>query len=759
RGSKTRSVLLYCARSIHLLAAAYAYSQHEAKRTPRDPSQETITFEEHAEAIGRFTLGNINRLLSKKDYNALNLIYKRRKTGETKLTWNSNNSWILRPMARAKTLKDLAFDEGPNQSKMVVSVLTLLLDRNEFRDTNRIFIEGLLKLGSGTWIPSTEKSLNPIAGAIENKDEKLLKILIDYCVKDYPDIIADVFISTSYIPARNHEYVTSHAISTSNRIQDFVDGNKNPAFTLRSQLPTTTQSSSFFMSANGDFHRLHHGSEFRFPLKRNVQPTASKKRSNNIYVSPFQFRPIEPLDDDPQTTQTKTLKRQHKESVFDHIAGKNHFDNPAIVAIIRFKWYTFVIKYWLVRFFVVLTFFILMMFITAKQITVSSVKKGQILTEDEIAARYLPNWRPIIMVSIPFGLLLFAYELWQMTYSPKQYFKSQFNYVSLAAFLSPVVGCFLFLRAEPGVRSDTGMDGGPSQIWILAFSILFQYTNLVLELRVIRQLGITVNIISNITQKVSWFMLIFALFLVGFTHAFLYVLHTRSYKECLDDSCIDLDYPPDYPTGFFAALSATYFFLAGRYNPIDESFDKGTTGFNVMMVIFYFFSAILLLNVLIALMNDAFNESEKEGELAHWKLLSGVIAEVETHAMFKSDRERGDYYPKQIYYGESEEEVREFHKKYSNADVETSGVAASSIGETQRSINDIIMDLGKDMAEQSRRQYEELAGRSNIQHDELTTLRALVESSRDNDEVKKELTDLKEVLMNIASQLKINVPS
>ncbi|KAF9992695.1 hypothetical protein BGZ65_011920, partial [Modicella reniformis] len=202
-------------------------------------------------------------------------------------------------------------------------------------------------------------SLNPIASAIEIKDEQLLKILIDYCIQcakayhpaylapveqclaklldRYPDIVTDLFKSTSYIPAHNHDYVASHAISASNRLQDFLDGNKYPVFILRSQLPTTKPSTSFFSNTNGD---LHQGSESRFPQEQNVQST-HKKRKYKIYVSPFQFRPMEPLIKDSQKKQRKFLSKRlhndHKESVFDHITGKAHFDNPAIVAIIRFK--------------------------------------------------------------------------------------------------------------------------------------------------------------------------------------------------------------------------------------------------------------------------------------------------------------------------------------------------------------------------------------------------------------------------------------
>ncbi|KAF9967061.1 hypothetical protein BGZ65_000152, partial [Modicella reniformis] len=149
------------------------------------------------------------------------------------------------------------------------------------------------------------------------------------------------------------------------------------------------------MNTNGD---LYQSSDF--PQKPEPQP-AHKKLNCKIYVSPFQFRPIEPwVKDDSQNKHTNSPKKPRKESVFAHIAGKDHFDNPAIVAIIRFKWYKFVIKYWFMRFILVLVFFILMMAITAKQIAVSSREPDEVPTPDKIAARYLPEWRPTFKVAI-----------------------------------------------------------------------------------------------------------------------------------------------------------------------------------------------------------------------------------------------------------------------------------------------------------------------------------------------------------------------
>ncbi|KAF9965317.1 hypothetical protein BGZ65_000802, partial [Modicella reniformis] len=88
--------------------------------------------------------------------------------------------------------------------------------------------------------------------------------------------------------------------------------------------------------------------------------------------------------------------------------------------------------------------------------------------------------------------------------------------------------------------------------------------------------------------------------------------------------------------------------------------------------------------------------------------------------MTKAARGRGNYYPKQIYYGASEDDAMEFHSKYSDCDASSDSYS--------RGIDEL--------------------------KQELTNLKEHIASSRDNDEVKQELTELKELVKNLASQLK-----
>ncbi|KAF9952884.1 hypothetical protein BGZ65_005000 [Modicella reniformis] len=320
--------------------------------------------------------------------------------------------------------------DEPNQHRPFVSILTLLLSRRVLREANCTLVEGLLSLDSSRWVPYADISLNPIKCAIDIVDEQLLQMLIDYCIncakkyhpaymapveqclakllEHYPDIAANVFRATSYIPVPNHAYVASHAVGVSGKVRDLLStgGSKtrpidihdeSTVFMLRSQLPITTTPKYFLLN----------GSNARFPHHGKKQ-AAHKNRSHKIYVSPFQFRPI-----------AAQGNHQHTESVFVQIAKKGFFENPAVVATLRFKWYKFSIHFWFLRFSLSLLFFILVLVVTAKQITVSSVVNP---TTEDLAARYLPKWRPVFIATIVSAFMLIAYEVLQMIFSRSRYF-------------------------------------------------------------------------------------------------------------------------------------------------------------------------------------------------------------------------------------------------------------------------------------------------------------------------------------------------
>ncbi|KAF9112545.1 hypothetical protein BGX27_003180, partial [Mortierella sp. AM989] len=221
-----RHTALSCFRSVHLLAASYSFSIGESKKTASDLPQVTLTFEDHAEAILRFTRGHINRMIS------------------TGLYWPKKGA--LNQSDQTTEKDSSTNDASPSNSQPpVVTLLTLLLDESRLKATNHVFIIGLLKTGCGEWIPRDSKMLNPIKRAIDSKDEHLVETFINYCIKNakryhpaymtpaiqclnelsdrYPNILADMFRRASYVPVHNHAYISSHAIVANRKYGDYFN--------------------------------------------------------------------------------------------------------------------------------------------------------------------------------------------------------------------------------------------------------------------------------------------------------------------------------------------------------------------------------------------------------------------------------------------------------------------------------------------------------------------------------------------------------
>ena len=434
RNGDTRSVFVDCARSIHLLSAAYAYSVQNEKR-PKGH-----TFKEHAEAIARFTLSHVNRKLPSKSFfpslpgdaqgnvtetaneaqelnrntpapavpmrprvphitRVMSLWYLNRSSsfpkapnhgssgkrssllgqptvtnqGNRVLSTNSDIElklqYILPNFARwilpDKTVETLISVWSSNledtRSQDDISVLTLLLDQSDLQGANHAFIEGLFEKADHEWVPHANMALNPIKRVMDISNERLLKVLIDYCIRNakthhpvfltpviqclsgitewYPDILCDLFLRASYIPVHNPEYVASHAIIANLRSSDFltflirffgifkggsagfskpsnINQYKAPVFSVRSQLPLyrSTGVRSYFGRRST-----------YFPCKQIQERDAPivVKRARSIYVSPFQFKPI---------------NGQRNRSFLSQIAGRDIFDSPAIVASLCYKW-------------------------------------------------------------------------------------------------------------------------------------------------------------------------------------------------------------------------------------------------------------------------------------------------------------------------------------------------------------------------------------------------------------------------------------
>ncbi|KAG9071748.1 hypothetical protein KI688_005963 [Linnemannia hyalina] len=128
------------------------------------------------------------------------------------------------------------------------------------------------------------------------------------------------------------------------------------------------------------------------------------------------------------------------------------------------------------------------------------------------------------------------------------------------------------------------------------------------ELRVVKSVCHFVTIIIQVIRAIRVFFLVFAAGLLGFTIAILHLL-----RGCVNSSCSNLS--EGFPTNFLESILAVYFVMGGRYDPFDNNFKSGGFAFHFILIVFFFFTVILMLNVLIALINLAFNDGDQTWRL------------------------------------------------------------------------------------------------------------------------------------------------
>ncbi|KAF8924906.1 hypothetical protein BGZ58_001318 [Dissophora ornata] len=246
----TRHAFQDCYWSIRLLVATYVFSTQGCKKKTKDLNTVKLTYEEHTEAVVRFTMALVNRVMpgmdvQTKEPTSNNGVLSRQPTSPTEST--SFSGAIAVGDSPRQDDQKIEHNSEANETVQpkVAMLLTFLLSDICFQETNHIFVEGLLTTPDCNWIPRADKSLNPIKLVIKANNERLLKVSIDYCIKRakthhpaymtpviqcsklisdlYPDILSDMFRKASYVPVHNHHYVVSHAQVANITREDWIN--------------------------------------------------------------------------------------------------------------------------------------------------------------------------------------------------------------------------------------------------------------------------------------------------------------------------------------------------------------------------------------------------------------------------------------------------------------------------------------------------------------------------------------------------------
>ena len=198
---------------------------------------------------------------------------------------------------------------------------------------------------------------------------------------------------------------------------------------------------------------------------------------------------------------------------------------------------------------------------------------------------------------LSFSLVFIVMDLWQLkTYISENSLKEYFNgsWVSWISYLLTMIGSSL--RLHFGKETKTSSD-------VMALATLFVFLNGVDFLRPFRLTGPIVIIVYAIIWKVLPLLLILVVVNLGFSQAFYLV----SYNDRSLDS---------HDAGVSILFTFVYFTGQANWN---DMFNTNTPALAlILMVLFISLTTILLLNLIIALMNNVYSTVQENAE-GVWK--------------------------------------------------------------------------------------------------------------------------------------------
>ncbi|KAG0086381.1 hypothetical protein BGZ92_008181 [Podila epicladia] len=363
---------------------------------------------------------------------------------------------------------------------------------------------------------------------------------------------------------------------------------------------------------------------------RNILPNSSSPTVSNgadegfvsdIFVAPYHLLWAFDEPADVRTTWLQTnwvtafftilglkLRVTDPERVHCHELGEEFFDNPAVSALLEYKWNTFASAYWRFRFVSQCLFYLLVLTVTLFQVYYSK--------PSELYGAYFPI--------VAFSVIFLWLEFRQFLRNPLRYITSPYNILDTIVYALPLAGGIAGI-----VQGALDVESKATRVW--SFAILFIYIHILFELRVFKSVCKTVTIIVKIVGEIRVFFFIFAA-------------------------------------------------SGGRLDPVSDLFEQNDTWFHVMMIFYFFFTVILMLNVLIALVNVAFNTSDESWRVVWSESRARYIENAENLTVhIPGFRKAHSWFPNMIYYTATQKEVQAYELKYYREPVTSQFVKANKV--------------------------------------------------------------------------------
>ncbi|KAG0328761.1 hypothetical protein BGZ99_004621 [Dissophora globulifera] len=340
-----------------------------------------------------------------------------------------------------------------------------------------------------------------------------------------------------------------------------------------------------------------------------------------------------------------------------HWVSQTTFENPALRAVVQHIWLLRGVDVWIAR-----------AFVHILVLTGTLILQALVGPQDFLATHRINASTAVIQVAIVASSILVSVSHHnaalrrRVNVSMRPQLSHSAVVVIASAVLQPLspilssLGRWRLLRVGLNTGAVALFIAGfaTKKVEIVASSHLLFYFIALYKFRVFKKLSRFVDFMYRFTADIGVFLVIFALGVVAFTEVFWILLRT-----CLTQPCVEST--TKFPDNFVKAIFTTYFFLSGRYDPVSNELDGDFSIFHVVMALYYFFTAIIMLNILIALSKSIETES--------WRLkwffgrFDFVVLATLIETLTLSGRKTLAF-EREVYYTATDEEILEFQRKH-----------------------------------------------------------------------------------------------
>ncbi|KAG0063897.1 hypothetical protein BGZ89_009540 [Linnemannia elongata] len=312
-------------------------------------------------------------------------------------------------------------------------------------------------------------------------------------------------------------------------------------------------------------------------------------------------------------------------------------ENPALIALVHYKWMTFGFTYWFLKmsFYLYTTVFILFTAIRDIYVPSTGTYRHTIWTIN-IALSWifaLGSFRDLVVLFIlkmkPRGSVYKAVEI-----------------------LSSLIPTIAFLS---GSHLIEGLEDSIFYGFIVCLGILVVMTQFIFEFRVMRPVGGFISVLRRALRSIGVLLLVFAYLIFTFAVTFLYMQNS----VCVDETCSNIT--ATKPDNILMATTLTYFMTAGLYESVETNIKNRNWMVHLLLTLFIF-SVTIMLNILFGMVNHAF-DSDNRIATQEWmdnRMYLVTRAENMLRGLPFISKENSRRFPKRIYYTATSHQVRDY---------------------------------------------------------------------------------------------------